>query len=120
MSKMYTTACIGVPYTVSRYVRYLYCMVSVSLPISTVTHSRSYTPSSLAPVLRVKPDQTTRLRLLLPAACSCSAMCVTLSPADEEKRSTEIDNHTMDHQSDALVRNFFSISSQLKKVADIP
>ncbi|KAN0109004.1 OPT oligopeptide transporter [Russula decolorans] len=29
-------------------------------------------------------------------------MCVTLSLADEEKRSTEIDNHTTDHQSDAL------------------
>ena len=50
-------------------------------------------------------------------------MCVTLSPTDEEKRSTEIDNHTTD-QSDTLVRNFFptSISSQLdwkEKVADI-
>jgi hypothetical protein len=41
-------------------------------------------------------------------------MCVTLSLADEEKRSTEIDNHTTDHQSDALVRNvYFSISFQL-------
>jgi hypothetical protein len=41
-------------------------------------------------------------------------MCVTLSLADEEKRSTEIDNHTTDHQSDALVRMFFfSISFQL-------
>ncbi|KAF8493687.1 OPT oligopeptide transporter [Russula emetica] len=29
-------------------------------------------------------------------------MCVTLSLADEEKRSTEIDNHTTDHQSDAM------------------
>ncbi|KAN0111238.1 OPT oligopeptide transporter domain containing protein [Russula decolorans] len=29
-------------------------------------------------------------------------MCFTLSLADEEKRSTEIDNHTTDHQSDAL------------------
>jgi hypothetical protein len=41
-------------------------------------------------------------------------MCVTLSLADEEKRSTESDNHTTDHQSDALVRNFISsISFQL-------
>ena len=39
-------------------------------------------------------------------------MCVTHSLADEEKEkgSIEIDNHTTDHQSDALVRNpFFSI-----------
>jgi hypothetical protein len=40
-------------------------------------------------------------------------MCVTLSLADEEKRPTEIDNPTVDHQSDAMVRNRFSISFQL-------
>jgi hypothetical protein len=45
-------------------------------------------------------------------------MCVTLSLADEEQRTTDIDNHTVDHQSDALVRN--KIYFQLKKVADIP
>jgi hypothetical protein len=41
-------------------------------------------------------------------------MCFTLSLADEEKRSTEIDNHETDHQSDAMVRNvfFFSMSFQ--------
>jgi hypothetical protein len=54
------------------------------------------------------------LRLLLAAACSWSAMCVTLSLADEEKTSTEIDNPTTDNQSDVMVRNvFFSISFQL-------
>jgi hypothetical protein len=50
------------------------------------------------------------LRLLLAAAYSRSAMCVTLSLADEEKRSTEIDSHTTDHQSDAQVRDVFLLS----------
>jgi hypothetical protein len=51
-------------------------------------------------------------------------MCVTVSLEDEEKRPTEIDNNTMDHQSDALVRNFVFLSPSnwtgKKKVADIP
>jgi hypothetical protein len=34
-------------------------------------------------------------------------MCFSLSLEDEEKRSTEIENHTTDNQSDALVRNVF-------------
>jgi hypothetical protein len=65
-------------------------------------------------------------RLSFVAAYSWSAMCVTLSLVDEEKRSTEIGNHTTDHQSDALVRDvFLSISFQLDwkeetRVADIP
>ena len=33
-------------------------------------------------------------------------MCLTLSQADEEK-STRIENPTMDHQSDDMVRPFF-------------
>ena len=33
-------------------------------------------------------------------------MCVTFSLADEEKRSTEIDNPSTDHQSDEMVRTF--------------
>ena len=43
-------------------------------------------------------------------------MCLTLSLADEEKRPTEINDNTMDHQSDgsdALVCNSFSIYFQL-------
>ena len=40
-------------------------------------------------------------------------MCITLSLTDEEKKSTETDNHTTDHQSDDLVRNLLSISFQL-------
>jgi hypothetical protein len=41
-------------------------------------------------------------------------MCVPFSLADEEKRSTEIDKHTTDDQSEALVRNvLFSISFKL-------
>ena len=49
-------------------------------------------------------------------------MCLALSQADEEKRSTGIDNTTMDHQNDDsdLVRtSLFFISLQLQKVADI-
>ena len=55
-----------------------------------------------------------RLRVV-PATCSLLAMCITLSLEDEEKRSTEVDNHTTDHQSEALVRTnvYFSISFQL-------
>jgi hypothetical protein len=34
-------------------------------------------------------------------------VCATLSLADEEKSSAEIDSHTTDHQSDALVCNVF-------------
>jgi hypothetical protein len=66
----------------------------------------------------VEPDQITAV--VVPTSCSylpqVSAMpvCATLSLADEEKSSAEIDSHTTDHQSDALVRNvFFSISFQL-------
>jgi hypothetical protein len=51
-------------------------------------------------------------------------MCVTLSLADEEKASTEIDNPTTDNQSDAMVRNFFFLSPSnwigKNKVIDIP
>ena len=50
-------------------------------------------------------------------------MCITLSLADEEKRSTEVDNPTTDHQSDAMVRNIFLSPSNWigkKKVADLP
>ena len=59
----------------------------------------------------------------LAAPRSKSAMCVTLSLADEEKRTTEIDNPTTtDHQSDDMVRNHFISPSNWtgKKVADIP
>ena len=45
-------------------------------------------------------------------------MCVTLSLEDEEKRSTEIDNNTTDHQSDAMVSNvlfFYLIPSRLER-----
>jgi hypothetical protein len=59
------------------------------------------------------------LRELLAAACSWSAMCITHSLADEEKRSTEIDNDNADNQSDAMmVRNvlfFYLISTGLER-----
>ena len=44
-------------------------------------------------------------------------MCVTLSLEDEEKESTEIDNPTLDHESDAMmVRNLFlSPSNWIRK-----
>jgi hypothetical protein len=43
-------------------------------------------------------------------------MCVTLSLADEEKTSPEIDNQTTDsdHQSGAMVRNFILFSTGLE------
>jgi hypothetical protein len=52
-------------------------------------------------------------------------MCVTLSLADEEKRSTEIDNHDTDHQSEAMVRNVLKKNYPSnwigkRKVADMP
>ena len=44
-------------------------------------------------------------------------MCVTFSLEDEEKRSSEIDNNTTDHQSDLMVRNilFFYLIPKWKE-----
>ena len=87
-----------------------YCMASVflankypnQLPIL-------FSPSPLSP-----RSDLARLRVV-PGYLQHPAMCVTLSLVDEEKRSAEIDNHTTDDQSDALVRNKSSISFQLSK-----
>ena len=100
-----------------------YCMASVVLaykdqPVSDLIFPDPSYPLASPRSSTDEPDQATAV--VVPAPCGhhpqVSAMCVTLSLADEEKRSTEIDKHITDsdRQSDALVSNvFYSISFQL-------